>query len=140
MQDREPDRVVGAAVNECAERPTVESLEALLRPENGQQEMQASTASQKVQVPLPSDAAEVLRCLFFHGPTWDGNVPSKNGRDELVNMKLAQRGNGWQWLTRAGVEACFANKIHDEKERRESKQRGRRHRLESALREAIDSL
>lgn len=53
---------------------------------------------------MSSAAREVLRCLFFHGPTWDGDVPSKSGRDELVGMKLADRMDGWQWLTREGVD------------------------------------
>jgi hypothetical protein len=51
-----------------------------------------------------SDAAkDVLRCLFFHGPTWDGDVPSKSGRDELVTAGYAERFNGWQWLRYEGV-------------------------------------
>ena len=49
-------------------------------------------------------AHEVLRCLFFHGPTWDGNIPSKSGRDELCELGLAERLNGWQWLNRDGVD------------------------------------
>lgn len=93
-----------------------------------------SNESGPVRVALSGAAAETLRCLFFHGPTWDGNVPSKSGRDELVNMGLAARGNGWQWLTRAGVEACFANDIQHEKDRRESRERKRRHQIEEAAR------
>lgn len=49
-------------------------------------------------------ARETLRCLFFHGPTRDGDVPSKSGRNELVNLGLAERFEGWQWLNRAGMD------------------------------------
>jgi hypothetical protein len=87
-----------------------------------------------ITVKLSSSAADVLRCLFIHGPTWDGNVPSKSGRDELVDMKLAARGNGWQWLTRAGVDACFENGVHHEKERREAREAKRRAQLHDAAR------
>jgi hypothetical protein len=99
--------------------------------------LRADTCSEgpkAIRVALGGGAADTLRCLFFHGPTWDGNVPSKSGRDELVNMGLAARSNGWQWLTRAGVDACFANGIHDEKDRRESRDRLRRIRMEEAAR------
>lgn len=101
-----------------AHRPTVAELEDLLK---------ANTEERpRIRVALPANAADDLRCLFFHGPTWDGNVPSKAGRDELVRMGLAARGNGWQWLTAAGVQACFDNGIHLEKEAREARERKRR--------------
>lgn len=125
--------------NECNQQsmhapspqPSIEALGNILG-------MQASDPTPaKVVVAINANAAEVLRCLFFHGPTWDGNVPSKSGRDELVDMKLAARGQGWQWLTRAGIDACFANGIHNEKDRRESRERMRRIRLEEAARQFI---
>jgi hypothetical protein len=93
-----------------------------------------SEGPKPIRVALGGGAADTLRCLFFHGPTWDGNVPSKSGRDELVRMGLAARGNGWQWLTGAGMEACFANGIHNEKDSRESRDRQRRIRMEEAAR------
>jgi hypothetical protein len=63
-------------------------------------------------------ARETLRCLFFHGPTWDGDVPSKAGRDELCDLKLAERGFGWQWLTREGVDFSVTVMMYDrEKEK-----------------------
>lgn len=49
-------------------------------------------------------ARETMRCLFFHGPTLDGDVPSKAGRSELVELGYAERWNGWQWLTLKGVQ------------------------------------
>ena len=60
----------------------------------------------KVEV-LTSAALEVRRGLFFHGPTWDGDVPSKVGRDQLVRLGLAERYEGYQWLTRDGVEGAI---------------------------------
>ena len=35
--------------------------------------------------------------------TWDGNLLSKQDRDELVKAGLATRYNGWNWLTFEGV-------------------------------------
>lgn len=49
-------------------------------------------------------ARETARCLFLHGPTLDGDVPSKGGRSELVRLGLADRMDGWNWLTREGVD------------------------------------
>lgn len=53
---------------------------------------------------MSSAARDVMRCLFFYGPTLDGDVPSKNGRGELVELGYAECWNGWQWLTQKGVE------------------------------------
>jgi hypothetical protein len=47
---------------------------------------------------LSGAAKDVLICLCKHGPTWDGDVPSKHGRDELVSKGLAVRmvmGDHW---------------------------------------------
>ena len=46
---------------------------------------------------------DTLRCLFLKGPTWDGNIPSKSGRNSLERRKLAESGKGYAWLTREGV-------------------------------------
>lgn len=55
--------------------------------------------------PLSSAAIDVLRQLFMRGPTWDGNLVSKSGRSELVELGYAEQNNdGWQWLTSSGVE------------------------------------
>jgi hypothetical protein len=35
--------------------------------------------------------------------TWDGNLLSKSDRDELVKSGLAQRGYGWNWITKEEV-------------------------------------
>lgn len=52
---------------------------------------------------LSGAAQEVLGQLFVHGPTWDGHVASKAGRDELRAADLIERWQGWQWLTAKGV-------------------------------------
>lgn len=67
---------------------------------------------------MSSAAREVLRCLFFHGPTWDGDIPSKSGRGELYDLKLCDRLEGWTWLTREGVDfAITVMLLGDEKEK-----------------------
>lgn len=40
---------------------------------------------------LPSNAKETLRCLCICGPTYDGCVPSKTGRDTLLDKKMAAK-------------------------------------------------
>jgi hypothetical protein len=40
---------------------------------------------------LDSGQREVLRQLLFQGPVWDGNVPSKRARDDLIDYGLATR-------------------------------------------------
>jgi hypothetical protein len=55
---------------------------------------------------LSGTERETLWCLFKHGPTHDGNVPSKAVRDDLVVKGLVQRGHGYAWLTLAGVKAA----------------------------------
>lgn len=66
---------------------------------------------------------DVMRCLFFHGPTWDGNIPSKAARDGLCSMGLVQHRFGYAWLTEAGVEVAVNAGLDREKEKWE--QRGR---------------
>lgn len=57
---------------------------------------------------ISGSAKEVLWCLFLHGPTWDGDVPSKNGRGELVRQGLAWHAHGYAGLTADGAEAALA--------------------------------
>lgn len=40
---------------------------------------------------LSGAAKDVLRCLCENGPTYDGNVPSKMGRDELLREGYAAK-------------------------------------------------
>ena len=54
-------------------------------------------------VGLSAAESETLWCMFRNGPTWDGNLPSKSGRDGLVSAGYADRFDGWNFLTHAGV-------------------------------------
>jgi hypothetical protein len=67
--------------------------------------------------PLSGSAREVMRCLFIHGPTWDGDVPSKSGRNELMALGLAERAWGFAWLTCDGVQVALDFRLDREKER-----------------------
>lgn len=75
---------------------------------------------------IPGNALDTLLCLWLHGSTWDGNVPSKAGRDWLVSQKLAARGDGWQWLTEDGGRLCVEFAWGRDKEIWESKRRKER--------------
>lgn len=59
---------------------------------------------------------EVLWQLWRNGPTWDGNIISKPDRDELFKLGLAERVNGWSYLTTAGVETALAAEFDKRKE------------------------
>jgi len=72
--------------------------------------------------PLSGAAMEVLWGLFVGGPTWDGDVASKRGRDELCELGLAQRHDGWQWLTDDGAIAAIDAGYGDRKEAWQRKQ------------------
>lgn len=63
-------------------------------------------------------AKDVLRQLFLDGPTWDGNIISKAGRDDLIAVGFADRRNGWAFLTGLGVEYAIASGLNREKDRR----------------------
>lgn len=67
---------------------------------------------------LSSAAVEVLGQLFVFGPTWDGDIASKSGRGELFNLKLADRADGWSFLTEAGVRLAISVDVkarHDQR-------------------------
>lgn len=49
-------------------------------------------------------AREVLDKLFVFGPCLDGNIPSKAGRSELIQLGHSAYYNGWNWLTEQGVK------------------------------------
>jgi len=83
-----------------------------------------------VSVKLSSSAIESMRCMFLHGPTWDGNIPSKAGRDELFDLKLAARIRGYSWLTADGMRLALDNGLDREKEKWERNRRQRMAKLE----------
>jgi hypothetical protein len=51
---------------------------------------------------------DVLWCLFKNGATWDGNIPSKGGRGDLIKAGFVYHDNGWSILTIDGFHACIA--------------------------------
>lgn len=51
---------------------------------------------------------DVLWCLFKNGATWDGNIPSKAGRTDLIRMGLVYHDQGWATLTIDGFHAAIA--------------------------------
>jgi hypothetical protein len=72
---------------------------------------------------LSGGAYDTLFCLFIHGPTMDGDVPSKCGRDELVSRKLAMRHEGHQTLTINGLRLALSLGMDRKKERRDREHR-----------------
>lgn len=72
-------------------------------------------------IELKSNEREGLLQMFIYGPTYDGDLVSKSARDELVNLKLAERGSGYNWLTRAGIQAAIERKFDYEKRKRQLK-------------------
>lgn len=72
---------------------------------------------------LSSGELEVLRQLFFHGPTWDGNIVCKNSRGGLFRRAMAQRYNGWTYLTGHGIECAVDFGLNDAKDKWERDRR-----------------
>lgn len=66
---------------------------------------------------LNCSAREALWQLFLCGPTWDGNLISKEGNDALCRASLAQRLDGWTYLTGEGVRHSLAMGYGGEKEK-----------------------
>jgi len=54
------------------------------------------------------DRTETLKHLATKGLVWDGDLISKSDRDELVKAGYVDRHEGWQFLTRSGVEVAVA--------------------------------
>ena len=78
-------------------------------------------------VGLSSTERDVIRQLFFQGPTWDGDIISKQGRDALCRRSLVHHEFGYAWLTRDGVEiAIHAMQFDRAKEKWENDRRARR--------------
>lgn len=67
--------------------------------------------------PLSGAVTDTLWCMFALGPTQDGDLPSKSGRDDLVQIGFAERGDGWNWLTRAGVYKALGEGFDRKKEK-----------------------
>lgn len=73
-----------------------------------------------IACPAGLSGAEIdtLWCLFLHGPTEDGSVPSRAGRSSLVDRGFADRGDGLNWLTSEGVQVGIDMGFAEKKERR----------------------
>lgn len=56
---------------------------------------------------------DVMMQLFVCGPTWDGNVIAKSGRNDLVARGLARHRNGWAYLTDDGVAFAIVAPVKD---------------------------
>lgn len=66
-------------------------------------------AKYALPITLSGRATDVLIGLIEIGPLWDGDLPSKSGRDELINLGLATRifvsgTDGHQAATPMGAE------------------------------------
>jgi hypothetical protein len=89
-----------------------------------------------VTVALAAIEIEVLEQLFIFGPTWDGNIVSKSGRDQLFDLKLASRVEGYSFLTAAGIRLALQNKVERKKEtnrRREREKLGKLSQIEEII-------
>lgn len=60
----------------------------------------------KLETLGPSGLA-MLQQLFMLGPTWDGNIVSKEARAQLVRLGFAYHADGWSFLTEEGVIAAI---------------------------------
>lgn len=69
---------------------------------------------------------DVLRQLFFQGPTFDGDVSSKTGRNGLIDRGFADRVEGHAFLTRAGVEHALSIDLDTAKDRWDRERRAKR--------------
>jgi hypothetical protein len=56
---------------------------------------------------LSSTAQDAMMQLFVQGPTWDGDVLSKSGRNELVSRDFAKHRHGWAYLTDSGLDMAI---------------------------------
>jgi hypothetical protein len=66
---------------------------------------------------LSQQAIDVLGQLWLSGPTWDGNLCSKSGRNELIEFDYARRVHGWSYLTDHGINLALELDLADVKER-----------------------
>ena len=53
--------------------------------------------------PLTGASVDVLWQMFRNGPTWDGDLASKVGRSDRVDLGDRGRVKNWNWLTTPGV-------------------------------------
>jgi hypothetical protein len=68
--------------------------------------------------PLSGAAKDVMMQLFVTGPTWDGNLIAKSGRNELVDKGLAFRCEGWQSLSLEGLKVAITADVKGRSDQR----------------------
>ena len=73
------------------------------------------TSPQVPFFPLSASGLEAFKQLFRSGPTWDGDVVSKEGRRELVEAGLATHAHGWAFLTDLGIQLAVESGMADRK-------------------------
>jgi hypothetical protein len=66
---------------------------------------------------MPSATHEAIWQMFKNGPTWDGNLVSKEARTWLVQNGLAFRAKGYNALTEAGVEMAVSLGMGERKDK-----------------------
>jgi hypothetical protein len=67
--------------------------------------------------PMPSGVHETLWHFFKDGPIWDGDLICKTSRTWLVNEGLADRAEGFNFLTAAGVSMAVSLDMNRRKEK-----------------------
>lgn len=70
---------------------------------------------------LSGAGVEMLGQLYVNGPTWDGNVCSKQGRAELIRAGLAWHAHGYAQLTQEGVRVAAEWDIADLRRRHDDR-------------------
>lgn len=89
-------------------------VEALYEADYDSPEFHAAAKSLSTALQQDGAAVDTLHALVKSGPLFDGDVPSKSGRDALVALGLATRNiivrgqQGYQAATSAGWYVCRA--------------------------------
>jgi hypothetical protein len=63
--------------------------------------------SLSITAQMPSGVYDVLWQLYKNGPTWDGDLVSKEARKWLMDAGYADRRQGWNFLTGDGVDIAL---------------------------------
>ena len=61
-----------------------------------------------VEATIPSGVDVVLWQLFRNGPTWDGDLVSKEARTWLKKNGYTDKEDGWNFLTGPGVALALS--------------------------------
>lgn len=106
--------------------------------------MNSATKSAVDMLEASAAARDVFRQLFMAGPTWDGDVASKAGRDALTTAGLAFRVEGWTTLTplgmNVGIRDLGMGDAKDARERTRAAERQARDRQEAVVLGALSAI